>query len=333
MPRRRASPSVSRARAAGNDPIAAGAGSRSARGRGAAGDRRPRVRHLPPRCRFARSTRGPVPIPIPNTWSCRRGRPIRTTSPGTSSAPMTAAARPRGRTPFPQDLPRGIDQATMVLATPEAEAEFGFVADAPLTPAGRLDPAAGAICWETLDCAAWGGFSGSLPSAAGTASGSNPRRHGPATDDRPGVPDPLGGRRRPRQQQPPISAPSSRARARTPSLPASGPAKACRAGPAAAAIPAAAPPDLAATLRETILRQTPAKRSRDRTPSFRFGADEDGAGFECRIDARPFRSCSSPFTAARLALGRHTFNVRARGDSGALDPAPASYRFRICRRR
>jgi hypothetical protein len=77
------------------------------------------------------------------------------------------------------------------------------------------------------------------------------------------------------------------------------------------------------------LRHTPPHRTHDRTPTFRFVADERGVTFQCKLDGKPYEHCRSPFTTSRLSLGRHAFRVRARDDSGKLDPSPASYRFRV----
>jgi hypothetical protein len=55
--------------------------------------------------------------------------------------------------------------------------------------------------------------------------------------------------------------------------------------------------------------------------------------FECRIDARPYRRCGSPFTARRLGSGHHTFKVRAVDGSGQINPSPAAYSFTILPRR
>lgn len=80
---------------------------------------------------------------------------------------------------------------------------------------------------------------------------------------------------------------------------------------------------------QTFLRRKPAKRTRDRTPTFRFASDEPGSSFQCRLDRKPFKACRSPFTAKRLAPGPHAFLVRARDASGKLDASPAAYRFRV----
>ncbi len=124
---------------------------------------------------------------------------------------------------------------------------------------------------------------------------------------------------------PPTSPPSSRRLART------------RSRPASAAAPAAAKAGSAAARQgssqkgapQTTLRRKPGKTTRDRTPTFRFASDEPGSTFQCKLDGKPFRSCRSPFTTKRLTLGRHTFKVRARDDSGKLDPSPASYGFKV----
>jgi CSLREA domain-containing protein len=48
----------------------------------------------------------------------------------------------------------------------------------------------------------------------------------------------------------------------------------------------------------------------DSTPTFGFSS-EAGATFQCRIDAGLFAACTSPFTAAVLADGSHTFQEQA----------------------
>jgi len=236
-----------------------------------------------------------------------------------------AAGAVTGTDSFAADVPRGANQCTMVLATPEAEAEFGFLADAGMSPSGRLDPSGGAVCWESIDCVSWGSFSGTLPSPAGPAAaipdGMALRRsiapgcaslleptddHDSGADFSPAFPGP----------RPNSTPPSERACG-------SGDGGAAGTGPAAAGRGAPA----------TALRRKPPKRSRDRTPTFRFDSNETGVGFECRLDRRPSRPCASPFTARALALGGHTFRVRARDDSGQTDPSPAAWSFVVLPRR
>jgi hypothetical protein len=229
---------------------------------------------------------------------------------------------------FPADVPHGANQSTLVLATPEAEAEFGILGDAAISPAGQLDPAGGAVCWEAIDCVSWGAFSGSTPSPTGE----------PATPS--GIPDGMALRRTiapncatqldPNDDRdnsvadflvvfpgprPNSVSPSEHPCAESGGGPAAGgPSPAGRGGP------------------QTVLSGKPAKRTHDRTPTFRFRADEAGVSFECKLDAKRFRPCRSPFTTRTLAFGAHSFKVRARDDSGTEDPSPASYAFKVTRR-
>ena len=84
-----------------------------------------------------------------------------------------------------------------------------------------------------------------------------------------------------------------------------------------------APPD-------TVIVSGPPARTRDRTPTFVFSSNEAGTTFECSLDGGPFLPCTSPFTpAASLRAGTHSFRVRARDASGAVDPTPAAFIFAI----
>ncbi|MFL5874021.1 MAG: hypothetical protein ACJ75T_11200 [Solirubrobacterales bacterium] len=226
---------------------------------------------------------------------------------------------------FPADVSQGANQMTMVLATPEAESAFGVVADAPLSPSGQLSPAGGAVCWETIDCVAWGAFSGSLPSPAGS----------PAAPG--GIPDGMALRR---------SIGANCATALDPTddhdnslvdfaavFPAPRPNSiapsevSCTS--AGGGGPTGSPYGPPAETPQTTLRRKPPKRTSDRTPTFRFATDATKAQFQCKVDKTAYRTCRSPFTTKRLGLGAHTFKVQAIDSSGRIDPSPASYRFRV----
>lgn len=231
-------------------------------------------------------------------------------------------------TPFTVDVGSGANQSTILIATTEAASQFGVAPDAAISPSGQLNPAGGAVCWESLDCVAWGNFSGSLPSPAGSraAPGGIPDgqalrrtispgcatlleqaddRDDSATDFAAVFPAP----------RPNSVAPSERACA------AAGGQQGDLYGPGRRGAP------------QTTLRRKPAKRTRDRTPTFRFSSDEPGSAFQCKLDRTPFKSCRSPFTAKKLTLGPHTFKVRARDESGRFDPSPASYNFKVIEKR
>jgi hypothetical protein len=61
---------------------------------------------------------------------------------------------------------------------------------------------------------------------------------------------------------------------------------------------------------------------------FRFGSNETGVTFLCKIDTAPFRVCPERL-ARRFSLGSHVVRVRARDQAGNVDPTPAVFRFRV----
>ncbi len=65
------------------------------------------------------------------------------------------------------------------------------------------------------------------------------------------------------------------------------------------------------------------------TASFTFSSDEGGSTFECRMDGGTWSTCVSPYTAASLGDGTHTFEVRAIDPSNNTDQTPASMTFTI----
>ena len=246
-----------------------------------------------------------------------------------------AAGTQVGAAKFLNDVSNAANQSTIVAATPAAESEFGFTADVGLTPtgppepAGMLNPAGGAVCWESLDCVAWGSFSGSPKSPTGS----------PAAPG--GIPDGMALRRSiargcaslleasdDRDDSAgdfdlvfPNPRPNSVAPTEHPCEEASGGGQNGPGGGKGGGGATGAP--------QTLLKGKPAKRTHDRTPTFRFASDEDGASFQCKIDGKPFKACRSPFTTKKLAFGHHTFKVRARDRSGELDASPASYGFKV----
>lgn len=71
------------------------------------------------------------------------------------------------------------------------------------------------------------------------------------------------------------------------------------------------------------------KRSKAKA-RFRFAADEP-ASFECRLDKKPYRACSSP-KKVKVRPGKHTFRVRGvDGQTGEPGPA-AKLRWKVKRR-
>lgn len=57
--------------------------------------------------------------------------------------------------------------------------------------------------------------------------------------------------------------------------------------------------------------------------TFEFASSVSLGSFECRIDGGAWEACTSPKTYTGLAIGDHTFNVRAKTTSGINDATPA----------
>src|SRR4051794_25844291 len=74
---------------------------------------------------------------------------------------------------------------------------------------------------------------------------------------------------------------------------------------------------------ETTLTSKPAAATTETSASFSFTASESGSSFACKLDAGSWGSCSSPKSYSALAVGAHTFSVRASDAAGNVDATPA----------
>ena len=62
---------------------------------------------------------------------------------------------------------------------------------------------------------------------------------------------------------------------------------------------------------------------------FSFGSNELGVSFQCRSDGASFAACAPPLTVGPLALGPHSFEVRATDMAGNQDGSAASRSYTI----
>ncbi len=78
----------------------------------------------------------------------------------------------------------------------------------------------------------------------------------------------------------------------------------------------------------TRIDKGPKKKTEKRKATFRFGADDPTATFQCNLDGNlGFSPCASPETV-RVGLGKHVFLVRATDASGNTDQTPAKRKWR-----
>jgi parallel beta helix pectate lyase-like protein/thrombospondin type 3 repeat protein len=75
---------------------------------------------------------------------------------------------------------------------------------------------------------------------------------------------------------------------------------------------------------QTSITSGPSGTVTAQTASLGFKADETGSTFQCRLDGSSWGACTSPRSYSSLALGAHTFDVRATDGAGNVDPTPAS---------
>jgi hypothetical protein len=83
---------------------------------------------------------------------------------------------------------------------------------------------------------------------------------------------------------------------------------------------------------DTIIDYQPPPVGRDPWAAVEFHS-EDVAGFECRLDAEPFDTCTSPWSLEGVGDGRHSVEVRATDEAGNVQPVPARASFSIDTRR
>jgi hypothetical protein len=80
---------------------------------------------------------------------------------------------------------------------------------------------------------------------------------------------------------------------------------------------------------ETTIVKGPRARTHKRTAKFKFVSSEAGSTFQCKLDRRKFKPCSSPKKYKRLKPGKHVFEVRAIDAAGNKDKTPAKRKFRV----
>jgi hypothetical protein len=77
----------------------------------------------------------------------------------------------------------------------------------------------------------------------------------------------------------------------------------------------------------TIIKKPPNRDDRSKV-KFKFTSNEPGSTFECMIDKKLFKPCTSP-KKFKVRDGNHTFLVRAIDAAGNVDASPDKDKFRV----
>ena len=80
---------------------------------------------------------------------------------------------------------------------------------------------------------------------------------------------------------------------------------------------------------ETTITEHPPNKLAKHKAKYRFVSDEAGSSFQCKIDKKPFKACSSPKKVKHLDEGKHKFKVRAVDAAGNVDSTPAKDKFKV----
>ncbi len=82
------------------------------------------------------------------------------------------------------------------------------------------------------------------------------------------------------------------------------------------------------TAPETTITKHPKKKGTKRKAKFKFESSEDGSSFECKLDKKPYKPCTSPYKK-KVKLAKHKFRVRATDAAGNTDGSPAKFKFKV----
>jgi hypothetical protein len=88
------------------------------------------------------------------------------------------------------------------------------------------------------------------------------------------------------------------------------------------------PPTGDTTPPDTSITKGPKKKTAKKKAKFEFTSTEPGSTFECSVNGSPFAPCTSPHTV-KGKKGKNKFAVRARDAAGNVDPTPATYSWKV----
>ena len=84
---------------------------------------------------------------------------------------------------------------------------------------------------------------------------------------------------------------------------------------------------------DTAITKGPKAKTKKKSATFEFSSTEPGSSFSCVLDgSETFKPCASP-TTFNVKKGKHIFEVRATDAAGNADPTPASYSWKVKRKK
>jgi len=81
----------------------------------------------------------------------------------------------------------------------------------------------------------------------------------------------------------------------------------------------------------TTITKHPRKRTTSRKARFALKSSQARSTFKCKLDAKPFKPCSSRKAYRNLKPGKHTFRAKATDAAGNTDRTPARYGWKVLR--
>lgn len=220
-----------------------------------------------------------------------------------------------GSCTFSATLPNGENQRSALIATPEAVTAFGVASDCALAAGDHLKPAAGAACWDVVDCVAWGSVTNTASLTSPTGSPAPAIADGMSLDR-----STAGGC----ATQLEVSDDTDDSAA---DFALAAPTPLDNASPAAGApcSPGGGGDDTSPP--NTQITKAPKQKISKGKVKVKFKSSEQGSSFECKLDKGSFKSCDSPFKA-KVDQGKHKFKVVAIDQAGNQDPTPAKLKFK-----
>lgn len=81
----------------------------------------------------------------------------------------------------------------------------------------------------------------------------------------------------------------------------------------------------------TTITSKPKKVTKSRKATIGFTADKTNVTFECKVDKKAWKACTSPLALKHLKPGKHKVRVRSVGAAGQVESTPAVAKWRVRR--